>query len=208
MQRSAHADRHSGSSAMSARWHAGGWINWRVCGLLAAGAVIGAIGLVCMDWAYRQTDTNAYCLSCHNHDIPYAEHQQTVHFSNRVGVTPGCVDCHVPYQELVPRMVHKTLASRQLALHLMGAIDTEEEYLAHRAEMRERELASMRATDSAACRNCHKVETMDFDKQGAKARSDHTTRLGHGKTCVDCHEDAGHAVAAAPEAAQEESFDL
>ena len=175
-----------------------------IAAIAAAGVLVGVVGLVGMDWAFRQTDTNAYCLSCHNHDIPYAEHQQTVHFKNQFGVTPGCVDCHVSSRVLVPRMVHKTLASRQLLAHLRGVTDTREKYLAHRAEMRETELANMRATDSAACRNCHHVDSMDLEKQSAKARLDHTTKLGHGKTCVDCHEDAGHAR----KEEEEQSFDL
>ena len=49
---------------------------------------------------------------------------------------------------------------------------------------------------------------MDLEAQSPKARREHA-RLGSGaKTCVDCHEEAGHAALAPATAEQEQSFDF
>lgn len=177
--------------------------------LLAAGVVAGVVGWLGFDWTLHATSTDTFCLSCHNHEIPLRQLQQTVHYSNRHGVVAHCADCHIQ-REFLPKMQRKIEASREVWGHITGIIDTEEKYLAHQPEMKERELARFRASDSATCRSCHLVERMDLAAQPAKARRAHE-KLGQpgGKTCVDCHEDAGHApLAVAAAEGEEESFDF
>jgi cytochrome c-type protein NapC len=182
-----------------------GGINFRLLGLLAAGALIGVVGVIAFNLTLAATSTEAFCLGCHNHAIPLAQHQLTVHYKNRTGVAPDCSGCHVQH-EFLPKMKRKIEAAREVWGHLNGIIDTDEKYRAHQPEMRERELARFRASDSATCRSCHNPERMDPVKQSPKAQRDHA-KLGQGKTCVDCHDDVGH-MAEAPAGEAEESFDL
>jgi cytochrome c-type protein NapC len=59
--------------------------------------------------------------------------------------------------------------------------------------MAERVWASMRATDSRECRNCHKLDHMDFDKQDKSAKRKHAATLEKkDKTCIDCHQGIAH----------------
>ena len=74
--------------------------------------------------------------------------------------------------------------------------------------MKERELARFRASDSATCRSCHEVARMDLEAQSPKARREHAKLGGGGKTCVDCHEEAGHAALASAPTESEQSFDF
>jgi len=178
---------------------------WSVAFLVGIGMLAGMVAVVGFNHSLEATSTDEFCLSCHNHAIPYADYQQTVHYKNEYGVSAGCADCHLQ-QEFLPKMKRKLEAAREVWGHVTGVIDTEEKYLAHRPMMKQRELARFHASDSATCRSCHDVERMALAQQSPKARRDHA-RLGEGKTCVDCHEDAGHAVVAEASGADDE-FDF
>ncbi len=56
----------------------------------------------------------------------------------------------------------------------------------------------MRANDSQECRNCHRVEQMDFAAQSRAVRRYHRAMESRGKTCVDCHADVAHPDLADP----------
>lgn len=174
---------------------------------LAGGVLLGVLGTVAFNTTLEATNTDEFCLGCHNHDIPQRQLEQTAHFTNRHGLVAGCSDCHVQH-EFVPKMTRKIEAAREVWGHFRGVIDTDEKYLAHQPAMRERELARFRASDSATCRSCHDVARMDLEAQGPKARREHAKLAAGGKTCVDCHEDAGHAPLAAAAPAQEQDFDF
>ena len=68
--------------------------------VIAAGGFVGGIlfwgGF---NWAMEMTNTEAFCIGCHEmRDNPYKELQQTIHFKNRSGVRAICSDCHVPHE--------------------------------------------------------------------------------------------------------------
>ena len=174
--------------------------------ILALGIVIGVGGVLVFNYSLAASSTDEFCLGCHNHAIPLAQHQLTPHYKNVFGVAPGCSDCHVQH-DFLPKIQRKMAAAREVWGHLRGVIDTDEKYLAHQPEMKERELARFRASDSAPCRSCHNVERMDLEAQSPKARRDHA-KLGQGKTCVDCHDDAGHAAASEESSESGDSFDF
>ncbi|MBP9033344.1 MAG: NapC/NirT family cytochrome c [Pseudomonadales bacterium] len=179
----------------------------RTAGLLAAGVLLGVGGVLAFNTALEATSTDEFCLGCHNHAIPYRQHQLTAHYKNPYGVVAGCSDCHVQ-QEFLPKMTRKIEAAREVWGHLRGVIDTDEKYLAHQPEMKERELARFRASDSATCRSCHEVARMDLEAQSPKARREHAKLGSGGKTCVDCHEEAGHASLLADTPAADGGFDF
>ena len=169
--------------------------------LLAAGVILGVLFSGGFSAALHYTSTDDFCLSCHNHDIPFSELKQTKHFSNAFGVSPGCSDCHLPHS-FVPKMVRKVKAAREVYGHLTGVIDTDEKYLEHREEMKAREIARLQANDSAECRFCHKVEHMDFNQQSRTAMDKHINQ-SEGKTCIDCHQGIAHTPAV-----EEDNFDF
>lgn len=160
--------------------------------LLAGGLVLGVGGVVAFEYTMYATSTDEFCTSCHEmRDNPGMLMVGTTHYRNSSGVTPGCSDCHVPV-EFGPKLVRKIQASREVWGAITGKINTPEKYAAHRQEMKDREIARLRANDSRECRNCHVVENMQASSQSAKAQSFHKV-LGTGKrTCIDCHAGLTH----------------
>ena len=154
---------------------------------LLAGAlmVAGAAGLA---W----TNTEQFCIGCHEmRDNVYAEFKGTIHDVNRTGVRAVCSDCHVP-REPVDMVKRKFKATMELWGHFRGIIDTKEKFEAHRAQLAHNVWRRMKETDSQECRNCHKRESMDPEKQSDKAKSRHEKGKAEGKTCIDCHYGIAH----------------
>jgi cytochrome c-type protein NapC len=149
--------------------------------LLAAGAA----GLA---W----TNTENFCIGCHEmRDNVFAEFKGTIHDVNRSGVRAVCSDCHVP-REPIPMLKRKVAATFELYGHLIGKIDTKEKFDAHRYAMATRVWTRMKETDSLECRNCHKAESMDAEKQTERARARHARAQKEGMTCIDCHYGIAH----------------
>ena len=46
--------------------------------------------------------------------------------------------------------------------------------------------------DTKECRNCHKYETMDPDKQKDRSVVKHEGAIEDGKTCIECHKGIAH----------------
>lgn len=138
------------------------------------------------------TSTEEFCIGCHEmKSNPYAEFQGTVHDTNRSGVRAICTNCHVP-NEPVPLILRKMRATFEVIGHLRGIIDTKEKYESHRAMLATRVWTRMLETDSLECRNCHKSEKMDKDKQSEKAFARHTKARTEGMTCIECHYGIAH----------------
>jgi cytochrome c-type protein NapC len=126
----------------------------------------------------------------------YKELQETVHFTNRTGVRASCSDCHVP-KEWHHKVWRKVQASfNELPKKVIGTIDTPEKFEAERLTMAQHVWATMKATDSRECRNCHSMQSMDFDKQVRPAQRMHKTALDKGQTCIDCHKGIAHKLPA------------
>ena len=161
---------------------------------LAVGMLLGAGALLAFDAVMIATSTESFCgSSCHEMTIPYETLQTTEHYSNAHGVAVTCADCHIP-KEFGPKMLRKIEASREVWGHVTGLIDTPEKYAAHQPAMREREMQRMRANDSQECRNCHRLDRMDFASQERAVRRYHRAMDSRDKTCVDCHADVAHPL--------------
>jgi nitrate/TMAO reductase-like tetraheme cytochrome c subunit len=104
------------------------------------------------------TNTLEFCVSCHEMDqLVYQEYKKTVHYKNPSGVRVICSDCHVPKQRTA-KLWRKIQASNELYHKLLGTIDTPEKFEEKRLKLAEHVWASMEATDSWECRNCHSYE--------------------------------------------------
>jgi trimethylamine-N-oxide reductase (cytochrome c), cytochrome c-type subunit TorC len=110
---------------------------------------------------------------------------------NASGVRAGCPDCHVP-RPWVPEMLRKVYASGELYHAVLGTISTPEKFEAHRLELAKDVWATMAATDSRECRNCHSFGAMDFHKQRPAAVEQMQKAAAAGETCISCHKGIAH----------------
>ncbi len=163
--------------------------------LLIAGFVAGVMFWGGFHWALEATNTEKFCISCHEmRENVYAEYQGTVHQNNSSGVRATCPDCHVP-KTWGPKMIRKIQASQELYGHFVtGVIDTPEKFEEHRLYLAGRVWTAMKKTDSRECRNCHSFEFMDFTQQEGRAADNHQVALDQGKTCIDCHQGIAHKL--------------
>lgn len=178
------------------------------------GLAFGIIFWGALNTALEYTNRAEFCLGCHEMTIPYEEYKKTVHYSNRTGTTVTCADCHVPSSKTPGdygrKVWRKIEAARDIVGHITGVIDTKEKFEAHRLTMAEREWARMKKADSQECRNCHKFETMQKDKQKKRAVRKHEEAIEDKLTCIECHKGIAHKpvhIAQAGGAAAEDGED-
>lgn len=165
-------------------------------GLLVIGIVLGIVFWGGFNWAMAMTNSEAFCISCHEMERNvYREYTLTTHYNNRTGVRATCPDCHVP-KEWIHLLVRKIQASNELFHHWAGTIDTREKFEARRVHLAKRVWASMKATDSRECRNCHNFAYMDLAMQESRSAENHDRGVKEGKTCIDCHKGIVHNLPA------------
>ncbi|HET9485425.1 MAG TPA: NapC/NirT family cytochrome c [Xanthomonadales bacterium] len=185
---------------------------WALGTLLVVGTLVGVAAGASFNAFLGHTNTMDFCTSCHEmREFVYAEYKESVHYTSASGVRPDCADCHVP-KAFIPKMKRKIQATfNEVPGHLMGRIDTREKFEAHRLQMAQNVWASMKASDSRECRNCHRKEAMALEEQKPRARAQHEDALKTGETCIDCHKGIAHKMPDLPEdeePAQEDDFTL
>ena len=142
--------------------------------------------------AMEATNTMSFCISCHEmKDNVYKEYATTIHYQNRTGVSAACSDCHVP-KDWVHKVIRKVQASNELLHHFLGTVNTPEKFDGKRLKLASNVWASMKATDSRECRNCHTIELMNPEFQRPRARKQHLEAMKVGNTCIDCHKGIAH----------------
>ncbi|MCP5153390.1 MAG: NapC/NirT family cytochrome c [Ectothiorhodospiraceae bacterium] len=165
-------------------------------GLLITGMVLGVVFWGGFNWALELTNTEQFCISCHEMERNvFRELRTTVHYTNRTGVRATCPDCHVP-REWVYKIARKIKASNELWHHMLGTIDTPEKFEAKRLTLAQHEWDRMKANDSRECRNCHDFGSMDFTKQENRSSARHEVAIREGQTCIDCHKGIAHELPA------------
>ena len=164
--------------------------------LLVLGFVIGILFWRGYNWAVELSNTETFCISCHEMEVNvYQEYQDTMHYNNRTGVRATCSDCHVP-KEWNHKMIRKIVATNELFHHFLGSVDTPEKFEAKRLKLARVVWRSMKRTDSRECRNCHDYESMDYLTQQRRAVNRHIKGFDEGKTCIDCHKGVAHSLPA------------
>ena len=162
--------------------------------LVLSGIVAGAVGILAFDFTMEATNTDAFCVSCHElRDNALKEFIGTTHHTNATGKVASCADCHVP-KEFVPKMVRKVRAVTEIYHHILGTIDTPAKYDEHRMWMATKTWEFMTESDSRECRNCHDEASWDLAIQSEKAREYHSEALSRGKTCISCHKGLAHRL--------------
>jgi cytochrome c-type protein NapC len=171
--------------------------------LTFGGFIAGIIFWGAFNTALEATNTEAFCVSCHEmRDNVFEEIKTTIHYTNRSGVRATCPDCHVPH-EWTDKIARKMQASKEVWGTVFGTINTREKFLAKRLELAQHEWARLKANDSLECRNCHDFDSMDFTTQSKRAVEQHERLLAsRDKTCIDCHKGIAHQL---PEMAEAEN---
>ena len=170
-----------------------------ISGTLLIGIIIGVIFWGGFNWTLELTNTEQFCISCHEmEENVYQELQETVHYSNRTGVRATCPDCHVP-KEWIYKIKRKIQASNEIYHKILGTIDTPEKFEEKRLTLALHEWQRMKANDSRECRNCHDFSQMDLDKQESRSADRHEPYIDEildgnepSKTCIDCHKGIAH----------------
>nr|VFJ43471.1 MAG: periplasmic nitrate reductase subunit NapC [Candidatus Kentron sp. FW]VFJ56385.1 MAG: periplasmic nitrate reductase subunit NapC [Candidatus Kentron sp. FW] len=168
----------------------------RYRGIVILAMVVGAVIWGGFDAVLMGDVTNKeeFCISCHElRQTVYMEYLESSHNSNRTGVRATCHDCHVP-KEWFPKLKRKILASNDLYHHLLGTIDTKEDFEARRLLLAKRVWTEMEKTDSRECRSCHDADAMDYVGQGKRSVQEHISGFESGKTCIDCHKGIAHQL--------------
>lgn len=164
--------------------------------LLIIGFVAGAAILGGFHYGLESTNTEEFCLSCHEMKNNVGkEYTGTIHDSNASGVRATCPDCHVP-KTFGAKMWRKMEASNDLLQSFLGSIDTPEKFEEHRGKLALREWNRLKDSDSQTCRNCHKFSSMDLSLQNPRAQASHTLAKETKQTCIDCHKGIAHELPA------------
>lgn len=163
--------------------------------LVIGGFVAGVIFWGGFNTALEVSNTEEFCISCHEmENNVYEELKTTIHFTNRSGVRATCPDCHVPHK-WTDKIARKMQASKEVWGKIFGTINTREKFEAKRRHLAENEWNRLKANDSLECRNCHNFDYMDFTAQSGRASKQHSTSLANGdKTCIDCHKGIAHQL--------------
>ncbi len=167
---------------------------WSLGALLAVGFGTGILFWGGFNWAMELTNTEAFCLSCHEMEQNvYREYRGTIHDTNRSGVRATCPDCHVP-KPWFYKIKRKIQASNEVLHKVLGSIDTREKFEAKRLELAKHVWEGMKETDSRECRNCHTFSSFDLSRQQKRAQIRHDEAVEEGKTCIDCHKGIAHKL--------------
>jgi trimethylamine-N-oxide reductase cytochrome c-type subunit TorC len=157
------------------------------------GGILGIIFWGGFNTFMEYTNTYEFCTSCHEMNTVRDEYKKSVHSHNTSGVPAICSDCHVP-KPWGAKLWRKIKASNELYhKFITGSIDTPEKFKEKRLQLAQSVWASMLATDSRECRNCHDPKTMGLAGQSDQAQKRHKQELLTGnQTCIDCHKGIAH----------------
>lgn len=155
---------------------------------------LGIITTVGFNQAVVYTNSEAFCISCHEMNATvYQEYLESPHDVNPSGVRATCGDCHVPH-EFGPLVAKKIMAAKDVYHWMLGTIDNEEKFEAHRLKMAQTVWTYMEESNSRECRSCHQESAMDLAYQDKSARKKHELANEKGMTCIDCHKGIAHEL--------------
>ncbi|CAK0767081.1 Denitrification system component NirT [uncultured Gammaproteobacteria bacterium] len=162
--------------------------------ILVYGIFVGVLFWGAFHWAIELSNTQAFCVSCHEHrDNALPELQASRHYNNESGIRARCHDCHVP-DEWAYKLGRKVYVTNELFHHLRGSISTPEKYEAKRLQMASYIWQSMKKSDSRECRNCHNFDYMDLKAQDGVAARQHRLAQEQKVTCIECHQGIAHKL--------------
>ena len=159
-----------------------------VAGLAAAGAFTTTL---------EATNTTEFCTSCHSMQWVEAEWKESVHYSNLQGIRAQCSDCHVP-QQFNLKLHAKLMAAKDVWHEILGTIDSEEKFEAHRWRMANKVWGRLDSSYAMTCLGCHQFQAMDLDEQDRTAKRKHERAHAEGENCISCHTGVAHKTPKKP----------
>ncbi|MGA9335588.1 MAG: NapC/NirT family cytochrome c [Rudaea sp.] len=143
----------------------------------------------------RFTESQNFCTSCHEMQVPYEQLKHSFHYSNEFGIRVTCADCHLPPTLGASLLAHFN-ARVDVWGHLTGVIDTPAKFEADKLRMAQVVWKELKESNSASCRKCHSFAAMALDKQSHSAAKHHSPEYiaKTGKTCIDCHKGVAHEL--------------
>jgi len=165
-----------------------------VLGLLAAGAVIGAAGIIVSVEGNRLTSTDAFCRSCHSMQFVANDPRflASAHHTNAVGVRPSCGDCHIPKTNwFVETWTHVSSGTRDVIADWTHNYSDRKTWDERRIALAHEVRDMMRAQDSVTCRSCHNAAAIRPTSE--RGRAAHALLHQGRMTCIDCHFNIVHA---------------
>ncbi len=162
--------------------------------LLAAGALVGAGGIIVSLQVNQFTSTEAFCTSCHSMTSVATDPHflQSAHRTNTKGVRPNCGDCHIPKTNwFVETYTHVTSGVRDVVAEYTHNFSDPNIWGARRIELAHEVRNLMRSQDSVTCRSCHDAAVIEPKSEGGRAA--HALQRDGRMTCIDCHFNIVHA---------------
>ncbi len=162
--------------------------------ILLYGIAVGVVFWGSFHWAIELSNTETFCISCHEHaNFTLPEVQKSAHYNNIIGIRANCYDCHVP-RDWVHKVATKVYVTRELFQHMAGALDTRDKYEAKRLVMATDVWRRLRESNSRECKNCHDYEAMNLRQQEGTAARQHRLAASQGIGCIDCHMGIAHKL--------------
>lgn len=153
------------------------------------GIAIGFVIMLVLAYFYESTSTNESCMSCHVHPEAETSWKQSVHYSNRSGVSTDCVECHLPPKGTLS---HYT-AKAKIGLKDLWCYCTKDKEEMDFESKKELEYATG-IVYNESCKRCHtNLFPQGLSDDGVAAHlyyEDNEEKLD--LHCISCHLDAGH----------------
>ena len=171
--------------------------------LLIVGGIGGLLFWGGFNWAMEVANTKSFCIPAMRcATIPIRSCSRP--FTTRTGRA---------FALLVPTVMSRTngftrsgekyQASNELLHKVLGTVNTPEKFERHRLELAEHVWATMKASDSHECRNCHSAAAIDPHKQTETAAKVMAEGFKAGLTCIDCHKGIAHKLPTMPDEEEE-----
>ena len=161
--------------------------------LAGIGFIVGVIAVAGSFVIIDATNSNEFCISCHELRVSYEEFTESRHFNNRTGVTTDCVHCHLP-NGYPDKLIMKITRLKDIWYSLEGSIDTLEKYEAKRFEMANVVWEWLDDNESAPCQSCHNIVNMNRVMQSEHAQKAHQRAQRDNRHCIECHLGVAHKL--------------
>lgn len=165
--------------------------------LLLGGCIIGVFLSGLSVVVMHKTSSNEYCISCHTKHSLVPENPKFSHFSNRVGVSVKCTDCHIAPgvgNYLIAKMGGLKDAIKYMTI---SDFDTKEWIDKNREELAGKALKNIADINSETCVSCHAKIRKDLPaSMDPLAREVHSFNNAkpesEQKQCIYCHRGVAH----------------
>ncbi len=185
-----------------------GHVHWLIGCLIALGVGLGIVVAGTTAWMVNATSSVNFCATeCHSMQWAAAAYERGKHYKNQAGVRATCADCHIPYESrpATPfQYVFGTLwtkgvdGTRDVIAKIRGVISDQAKWEAERPRLEAEVRTWFKATNSATCQGCHKLQA--FANTGTSAFMAMEVHAGLLKAdkidCLQCHHGVAHVWAA------------